>query len=145
MTMRVAVSFAVAAALLAVASARATDSAAPDAARATPLVTTFKHPTFGRVLARRDGQALYDWHREQRDFRVRCTGACARAWPPVIVPRGVLIQRRIRGIRGTFGIVRRPDGRRQLTHNQLPLYAYAHERPRQVLCNNVDGWFVVRA
>jgi hypothetical protein len=24
------------------------------------------------------------------------------------------------------------------------VYTYVHEGPRQVLCNNVDGWFVVR-
>jgi hypothetical protein len=31
-----------------------------------------------------------------------------------------------------------------VTHNRLPIYTYAHERPNQVLCNDVDGWFVVR-
>ena len=113
-------------------------------ALATPLVSTYHDPTFGRVLVRNDGQALYYWNRE-RDARVHCTGACARAWPPLFVPRGVTPKRHIAGIRGTFGVVRRPDGRRQLTLNRRPLYTYAHERPRQVLCNNVNGWFVVRA
>jgi predicted lipoprotein with Yx(FWY)xxD motif len=107
------------------------------------VVSSFSHPTFGRVLARPDGQALYYWNRE-RDFTVRCTGACARLWPPLIVGRGVAVPRRIAGLRGTFGVVRRPDGRRQLTHNRRPVYTYAHERRRQVLCNDVDGWFVVR-
>ncbi len=110
-----------------------------------PLVTTFRDATFGRVLARSDGQALYYWSRERRDFKVHCTGACARVWPPLIVPRGVQVPRRISGTRGTFGVIRRPDGRRQLTHDRLPVYTYAHERRRQVLCNDVDGWFVVRA
>jgi hypothetical protein len=40
--------------------------------------------------------------------------------------------------------IRRPDGKLQVTHNRLPIYTYAHEGPNQVLCNNVDGWFVVR-
>ena len=44
----------------------------------------------------------------------------------------------------SFMGIRRPDGRLQVTHNRLPIYSYAHERPNQVLCNNVDGWFVVR-
>ena len=51
----------------------------------------------------------------------------------------------IAGITGTFGTIRRPDGRLQVTRNRLPLYTYAHEAPRQVLCNNVNGWFVARA
>jgi predicted lipoprotein with Yx(FWY)xxD motif len=54
------------------------------------------------------------------------------------------VPKRVAGISGTFGVVRRPDGRRQVTHNGLAVYTYAHEGPRQVLCNNVDGWFVVR-
>ena len=37
-----------------------------------------------------------------------------------------------------------PDGRWQVTHRGLPVYSYAHEAPEQVLCDDVDGWFVVR-
>ena len=44
---------------------------------------------------------------------------------------------------GTWGTIRRPNGRLQVTYNRLPLYAYAHEPPRVVRCNNVNGWFVV--
>ena len=58
--------------------------------------------------------------------------------------KGVVVPRRIAGFRGTFGTIVRPNGRRQLTYNRLPLYTYAHEGPRQVLCDDVDGWFVVR-
>jgi predicted lipoprotein with Yx(FWY)xxD motif len=121
--------------------------AAPAAAmREKTLVTTFKHPTFGRVLARPDGQALYYWSVEKRDrFRIHCTGGCAKLWPPLIVRGGVAVAPRRPGFSGRFGVVRRPDGRRQLTYDRLPLYAYVHEGPRQVLCNDVDGWFVVRA
>jgi predicted lipoprotein with Yx(FWY)xxD motif len=41
-------------------------------------------------------------------------------------------------------MIRRPDGRWQVTHRGLPVYSYAHEEPEQVLCDDVDGWFVVR-
>jgi hypothetical protein len=54
------------------------------------------------------------------------------------------VPKRVAGIKGTFGTIRRPDGKRQVTFNRLPVYTYAHEGPTQVLCNNVDGWFVVR-
>jgi predicted lipoprotein with Yx(FWY)xxD motif len=100
---------------------------------------------FGPILATRGHKALYYWNVEKRDFRVHCTGACARAWPPLIVRSRSAVPRRIAGIRGVFGVIRRPDGRLQVTHNRLPIYSYAHEGPNQVLCNNVDGWFVVRA
>lgn len=100
--------------------------------------------TFGNILATRGKKALYYWNVEKRDFKVHCTGACARAWPPLIVKSRAAVQARVPGIKGTFGVIKRPDGRLQVTHNRLPIYTYAHEGPNQVLCNNVDGWFVVR-
>jgi predicted lipoprotein with Yx(FWY)xxD motif len=76
--------------------------------------------------------------------KIRCTGSCARLWPPLLVKSRASVRKRVAGIGGTFGVIRRPNGRLQVTHNGLPVYTYAHEGPRQVLCNNVDGWFVVR-
>jgi predicted lipoprotein with Yx(FWY)xxD motif len=111
---------------------------------AAPPVIPLKHAQFGNVLARRDRQALYYWKVEKADFKVHCTGACARAWPPLIVRSRSAVPRRVPGIKGVLGTIRRPDGRLQVTHNRLPVYTYAHERPGQVLCDNVDGWFVVR-
>jgi hypothetical protein len=55
------------------------------------------------------------------------------------------VPRKLPGFKGVFGTIRRPGGRLQLTYNRLPLYTYAHEGPGQILCNDVDGWFVVRA
>jgi predicted lipoprotein with Yx(FWY)xxD motif len=108
-------------------------------------VIKLRDARFGPILATRGHKALYYWNVEKRDFKVHCKGACARAWPPLIVRSRSAVPRRIAGIRGTFGVIRRPDGRLQVTHNRLPIYTYAHEGPNQVLCNNVDGWFVVRA
>ena len=45
---------------------------------------------------------------------------------------------------GTFGVIRRPNGKLQVTHNGLPVYTYVHEGPGEVRCDNVNGWFVVR-
>ena len=109
------------------------------------LVKTMKAAGFGQVLATAGNRALYYWTPEKRaPGKIRCTGACATAWPPLIVSKGVKVTRRVSGYAGSFGTIRRPDGRLQLTYNRLPLYTYAHEAPRQVLCNNVDGWFVVK-
>jgi predicted lipoprotein with Yx(FWY)xxD motif len=113
--------------------------------RTTPApVIKLRDARFGPILATRGRKALYYWNVERRDHRVHCTGACARAWPPLVVRSRGAVPRRIAGIKGVFGVIRRPDGRLQVTHNRLPIYTYAHERPNQVLCNNVDGWFVVR-
>jgi predicted lipoprotein with Yx(FWY)xxD motif len=54
------------------------------------------------------------------------------------------VRRRIAGVRGSFGVIRRPDGRLQVTFNGLALYTYFDDGPNQVLCNNFNHWFVVK-
>lgn len=98
---------------------------------------------FGPVLATPKNQALYYWTAEN-DYKIHCKGACARLWPPLLVRSKAAAPVHVAGIKGTFGTIRRPDGRLQVTFNRRPLYTYVHEGPAQVLCNNVGGWFVVR-
>jgi predicted lipoprotein with Yx(FWY)xxD motif len=110
----------------------------------TPVVR-YEDKQFGPILATAKKQALYYWSVEKRaGGKIRCTGACAKLWPPLLVKSRAAVRKRVPGISGMFGVVRRPDGRLQVTRNGLAVYTYAHEGPRQVLCNNVDGWFVVR-
>lgn len=114
------------------------------AAGSAPAIR-YKDDQFGAILATPKQQALYYWNVEKRaGGKIRCTGSCARLWPPLLVKSRASVPKRLAGINGTFGVVSRPNGRRQVTHNGLPVYTYAHEGPRQVLCNNVDGWFVIR-
>src|SRR5437867_1304184 len=108
-------------------------------------VIKYQDDQFGAILATPKKQALYYWNREKRaGGKIRCTGSCAKLWPPLIVRSRAAVPAHIRGIRGTFGTIRRPDRRLQVTFNRLPVYTYVHEGPEQVLCNNVNGWFVVR-
>jgi predicted lipoprotein with Yx(FWY)xxD motif len=108
-------------------------------------VIKYKDDQFGPILATPKKQALYYWRVEKRACgKIRCKGSCARAWPPLIVRSRSAVPRRIAGIPGRFGVIRRPDGRLQVTHRGLAVYTYAHEGPTQVLCNDVNGWFVVR-
>jgi predicted lipoprotein with Yx(FWY)xxD motif len=110
-----------------------------------PPVIKYRDNVFGPILATRAKKALYYWNVEKRaGGKIKCTGACARAWPPLIVRSRASVPRTIRGIPGRFGTIRRPDGRWQVTHRGLPVYTYAHEKPEQVLCDDVNGWFVVR-
>jgi len=122
--------------------------AAPVAVSSAPAVAPvakLKTPRFGYVLTRRDFQALYYWQVEKRaGGRIRCTATCAKLWPPLLVRSAAAVPKSVAGITGRFGVIRRPDGKLQVTRNGLAVYTYAHEGPRQVLCNNVDGWFVVR-
>jgi predicted lipoprotein with Yx(FWY)xxD motif len=107
------------------------------------LVRTIMDAQLGEVLTKANKQAIYTWNQE-RGGKVRCYGACAKAWPPVLVRTGVRVPMHVEGIMGDFGTVRRRDGTRQLTLDRRPLYTYADEKPGQVLCNNVNGWFAVK-
>jgi predicted lipoprotein with Yx(FWY)xxD motif len=112
---------------------------------ASKPVIKYRDDRFGPILATPKKKALYYWNVEKRaGGKIRCKGACARAWPPLLVRTRSQVPRRIAGIPGRFGVIRRPNGRLQVTHRGLPVYTYAHEAPEQVLCDNVDGWFVVR-
>ena len=108
-----------------------------------PPVVVIKTSNLGAVLATTGKLGLYTWNVEKKaGGKVRCTGACAKAWPPVLVKGPV--QRRIKGIDATFGTIRRPSGKTQLTVNGLPVYVYEHDTPNVVLCDDVDGWFAIR-
>ena len=98
---------------------------------------------FGPVLATPKKQALYTWNAE-KDFKIHCTGSCAKLWPPLVVRSRAAVPARVAEIKGTFGTIKRPDGRLQVTFNRRPVYTYVHEGPTQVQCDNVNGWFVVR-
>ena len=123
---------------------------AVQAALATPadtmkpqLVRSIVDKKLGTVLATGTKQAIYVWNREPKG-KIKCTGQCAKAWPPVLVKAGVVVPMHVKGVMGELGTVRRPGGARQLTFNRRALYTYAHEKPGQVLCNDVDGWFAVK-
>ena len=117
--------------------------AAPEDTMKPVIVKTIVDKQLGRVLTTAGTRAIYVWNKEPKG-KIRCTGACAKAWPPVIVKKGVVVPMHVTGIKGDFGTIRRANGARQLTFNKRPLYTYAHEKPSQVLCNNVDDWFAVK-
>src|SRR5215204_139462 len=95
--------------LIAAAAALVLTSSPPAATR--PPVIKYQDDQFGRILATPKKQALYYWNREKRaGGKIRCTGECARLWPPLYAKSLSSVSKRIRGIKGTFGVIRRPNG-----------------------------------
>ena len=110
-----------------------------------PPAVRVKDDRFGFILQSKNQLPLYYWNREKAaGGKIRCTGRCARVWPPLIVRSRSAVPSRMAKVKGKFGVVRRADGRLQVTFRGLPLYAYHDDPPNTVLCDNVDGWFVVR-
>ena len=102
--------------------------------------------SFGSILFDGRGYALYAFTRDPAR-RPTCYGACAKAWPPFIVPSRPAARAGARA--GLTGAVRRADGRLQATYAGRPLYYYVGDtKPGVVLCQNVKEfgglWLVVR-
>ena len=100
---------------------------------------------FGRVVADRQGEALYLFDKEQ-GRRSRCYGECAEVWPPLVAkgkPRAGSGARR-----DLLGTTRRRNGRLQVTYAGHPLYYFVDDSPGQILCHNVAEfgglWLVVK-
>ena len=111
----------------------------------TPSAVKVKNRSFGNILQSKNKLPLYYWNVEKRaGGKIRCTGACAVAWPPLVVKSRAAVAPTMRGVKGKFGVIKRADGRLQVTFRGLPLYAYHNDPPNTVLCDDVDGWFVVR-
>jgi predicted lipoprotein with Yx(FWY)xxD motif len=114
------------------------------AAPRTPVVKV-KNARYGYILQSKNRLPLYYWKTEKNaGGKIRCTGDCATAWPPLIVKSRKSVAAKLQNIKGKFGVIRRPDGRLQVTFRGLALYAYHNDPPNTVLCDNVDGWFVIR-
>jgi predicted lipoprotein with Yx(FWY)xxD motif len=129
--------------LAAAAAAALAAGASAVRADAKPVVV-LKTKQFGPVLATKGHLALYTWNKE-KDKKVHCTGACEKAWPAITVPSGTMVAKHVAGAMGVFGTIKRPDGRTQVTFDGRPLYTYHGDTPTKILCNGVDGWFVVKA
>jgi len=81
----------------------------------------------GNVLVDAKGRALYRSDQE-RGGMVLCDGACLSFWRPLTVsgtPKGSSLP-------GKLAVIRRPDGRRQVTYNGRLLYSFKLDKPGKV-------------
>ena len=113
------------------------------AASAVKPAIEMKTAKLGKVIATPGKLGIYYWDTEKKaGGKIRCTGSCATAWPPVLVK--TVPPKHVTGVMATFGTVKRA-GKLQLTVNGLPAYTYHGDSAGVVKCDNVDGWHAVRA
>ena len=101
----------------------------------------------GSVLVDPNGKTLYRSDQE-RNGMVLCTGSCLSFWQPLTV-KGTP---KASSLNGKLGVVKRPDGGRQVTFNGKLLYSFKLDGAGQVKGNGFkdafDGqkfhWHVVR-
>jgi predicted lipoprotein with Yx(FWY)xxD motif len=97
-------------------------SAARSAPRYEVLARTI--PGLGKVVTDGLGFTLYMYAPDHRGPS-RCTGFCAKQWPPLVLPRGVTRPEAGPGVRAVLlGTVRRANGQLQETYAGWPLYLW---------------------
>jgi predicted lipoprotein with Yx(FWY)xxD motif len=82
---------------------------------------------FGRVLVDSSGLALYTPDQDTKGM-IRCTGSCTSEWQP-LAPGG---KPSAAAGAGKVGVVKRPDGDRQVTLDGMPLYTFVEDSPSQI-------------
>jgi predicted lipoprotein with Yx(FWY)xxD motif len=122
----------------------ASASAAPRAKSAL-MVKVASNANLGKILVTTSGMTLYRYTLDKAG-KVACTGKCAVAWPPLLLPSGVTTPTGGPGVTG-LGTVKDPDGKLQVTDHGEPLYRFVGDKK----AGNTNGqglggtWFVVSA
>jgi predicted lipoprotein with Yx(FWY)xxD motif len=98
----------------------------------------------GNVLATADGKTLYRYTLEKRGGAVACTGACAKAWPPLLAKAGSTPTAGPGVSLSKIRTMKRPDGTRQITYGGFPLYRFAGDKRGTTKGQGAAGkWFAV--
>jgi predicted lipoprotein with Yx(FWY)xxD motif len=136
-----------AAALSAGALFASTMSSSPPASAAgssgTSLTITTAHVgKVGTVLATQAGLTLYRYSVDPAG-KATCTGACAKVWPPVLLPKGVTHIKAPHGVKGLTA-VRVHGGRLQVFFHGRALYRFVSDKKGEASGQGVENdWFAV--
>jgi predicted lipoprotein with Yx(FWY)xxD motif len=85
----------------------------------------------GEVLVDAQGRALYT-NDQDSGKKVACTDECLGFWPPVEAPASGGPTASDSVVQAKLGMLRRPDGSRQVTFDGKPLYRFAEDGPGEV-------------
>jgi predicted lipoprotein with Yx(FWY)xxD motif len=119
---------AVAAAFTLAACGSDSDTGAPASAARHETVGVRQVDGMGAVLVDAGGLALYTPDQES-DGKIRCTGGCTAFWQPLDAGSGTPTAA---DGAGRLGVIRRPDGSRQVTLGRKPLYTFSEDAPGKI-------------
>lgn len=110
----------------------------------SPTVHIVKNAKYGKILVTPKGMTLY-YFTPDKPNKSTCSGGCAKAWPPYMLPAGVKAPVKPAGFHGTLGSIARGKGR-QVTYDKRPLYTFASDKkPGETLGEGVAKvWYVVK-
>ena len=133
-------------ALLAVAAAGVGMAMAATMSSKGGTVKAAHNSKYGSLLVNAAGMTLYHYAPDKHGT-VKCTAACAKFWPPLVVARGAKPKAGAGVSAAKLSTVKRPDGTTQVTYAGFPLYRYsADTKAGEVKGQGFQGvWHAVTA
>ncbi len=121
-------------------------SSSPSTSSGSETISATSVSGLGKVLVDSNGLTLY-YDQAESGGTIACTGTCASAWPPLLLPSGVTAATAGSGVDASkLGTISRPDGSTQVTYGGMPLYLFASDTsPGQATGQGVGGFYVVTA
>jgi predicted lipoprotein with Yx(FWY)xxD motif len=111
----------------------------PNAEEGTVFVSLGNASGLGLVLADSEGHVLYAFSKDTPRASA-CEGACAKAWPPLLVEEGEP-EPSNGADAARLGTITRADGTRQVTYAGHPLYTYSgDDQPGQAKGNDSSAF-----
>jgi predicted lipoprotein with Yx(FWY)xxD motif len=132
-------------ALVASSLASAPPASAKSASVKALTIKTVHVANVGTVLATSSGRTLYRFTVDPAG-KATCTGACAKVWPPLLLPKGVSHIKVPHGVKG-LSLVRVAGGRLQVFFHHQALYGFVSDTKKGMAAGqNVEhAWFAVLA
>jgi predicted lipoprotein with Yx(FWY)xxD motif len=108
---------------------------------------SLRKTALGQILVNSKGHTLYLFAKD-RNGKSACNGTCARFWPALLSQGSPTAGSGVKP--SLLGTTKRSDGRRQVTYNRHPLYAYVlDKRTGQTKGEGISAfgarWYVVSA
>ncbi|MGC9156032.1 MAG: COG4315 family predicted lipoprotein [Ferrimicrobium sp.] len=106
-------------------------------------VATSSSSGYGTILTSKAGQTYYLFTGDTKG-KSNCTGACAKAWPPVVGSPAVSGGASSKLV----GTITRANGQKQVTYDGHPLYTFASDTgPHQINGEGINAfgghWYVI--
>jgi predicted lipoprotein with Yx(FWY)xxD motif len=127
------------------ASPSAAGTAAAEVAHSASATVSTKSVPLGKILVNDKGLTLYLFQADKTTTST-CTGACAKAWPPLLVTGKPTASGGVQT--KMLSTTKRSDGTTQVTYNGHPLYRFAGDTKSgntngQGLNNFGAKWYVL--
>jgi predicted lipoprotein with Yx(FWY)xxD motif len=103
----------------------ASSSAPPKTASGQAATVGVSSTGIGQILVNSQGRTVYLFKADQGS-KSACTGACAAAWPPLLVTGTPTVASNVNA--SLVGTTTRPEGKTQVTYNGHPLYLFAQDQ-----------------